>query len=91
MKTSVLIWLCVGAGVCAAMALIALSARLTIGQPPPQQTTETRVATAATDREALRRCGLQAQPDEACRQLWAANRRHFLGLDTQSSASGDQP
>lgn len=91
MKTGVFLWLCVAAGVGAALALIALSARLTIKQPIPQQTAETPVVKAAADQAALRRCGLQAQPDAACRELWAANRRHFLGLDATASASGDQP
>jgi conjugative transfer region protein TrbK len=91
MKTDVFFWLCVGAGVCAALALIALSARLTTDPTVLEPTVEPPIVRAGADRAALRDCGLQAQPDEACRELWAANRRHFLGLDVPASASGDQP
>jgi conjugative transfer region protein TrbK len=29
----------------------------------------------------LQKCQVLAQPDDYCRQVWADNRRHFLGLD----------
>ena len=91
MKSGYLFWLCIGAGLVAAVILIGLSARLTSVSPPEPEAPAQAPADLSPTRAALQRCGLQAQPDDACRKLWADNRRHFLGLDSASSSSGGQP
>jgi len=91
MKASHVIWAAVLAGVIGGLVLI----RLHGGDgpsvaPPASETTAAPTAGISSSRLALQRCQMMAQPDDACRRLWAENRRHFLGLDmSPSAATGD--
>ncbi len=91
MKASHVIWAAVLAGVIGGLVLIRLhDADSSNPSSPALEQAEASASVAAgasSSRAALQRCQLMAQPDDACRQLWADNRRHFLGLDTSSSAA----
>lgn len=85
MKVQTLILAAVAAGILAGLLLIGQATIL--HRPPPSNPTVPVVSHGASaSSEALQRCQQMAEPDDTCRALWAANRRHFLGLD-QSSPS----
>ncbi len=92
MKLPLPVWIAIVAAAFALVLSYALAIRVTT--PQPSESGQLAAASASTpnsEREALHRCQLMAQPDDACRRLWAENRRHFLGDDTTSQEDRQEP
>lgn len=67
------------AGIILAVAL--LRAVETTAGVAPVSLPERREAVASPRSDALARCATLTLPDSACEAIWAAHRRHFLGVN----------
>ena len=77
----------VGAGVILVTMIIGLT--IILGMTPTRTSGAVEALSVPStipskDRLALQSCQAMAQPDDHCRQIWADNRHHFLGLDRSS-------